>query len=141
MTIEHTLAIIKPNAVKKQIIGTILQRFEHAKLNIVGLKMVQLNQAQAEGFYAEHVGKPFFAELIDFMISGPVVVLVLEGENAIACYRQLMGATDFAKAQAGTLRHDYADSLTENTVHGSDSPESAEREIAYFFADREICTQ
>lgn len=138
MAIEKTLSIIKPNAVKKNLIGAIETRIIQAKLTIIGLKMVHLTQAQAEGFYREHQGKPFFDHLIQFMTSGPIVVQALQGENAISHYRELMGATDPAKALAGTLRYDFADSLTENAVHGSDSTSSADREIAYFFVDDEI---
>lgn len=135
---EQTLSIIKPNVVKKNQIGEIFHRFESAKLTIVAAKMVHLTREQAEGFYAEHQGKPFFAGLVEFMTSGPVVVQVLQGDNAVLRHRELMGATDPAKALAGTLRADYADSLRENAVHGSDSVESAQREIAYFFSDNEI---
>lgn len=135
---ERTLSIIKPNVVKKNQIGEIYHRFESAKLTIIAAKMVHLTQEQAEGFYAEHQGKPFFAGLVEFMTSGPVVVQVLQGENAVLRHRELMGATDPSNALAGTLRADYADSLRENAVHGSDSAESAAREIAYFFSDSEI---
>lgn len=138
MAIERTLSIIKPNAVKKHLIGEIETRITQAKLNIVALKMLKLTKTQAEGFYAEHQGKPFFDNLIKFMISGPIVVQVLQGENAIERYRELMGSTDLSKAQAGTLRDNFADNVTENAVHGSDSQESAAREIAYFFVDSEI---
>lgn len=138
MAIERTLSIIKPNAVKKRLIGEIETRITQAKLNIVALKMLKLTKTQAEGFYAEHQGKPFFDNLIKFMISGPIVVQVLQGENAIERYRELMGSTDLSKAQAGTLRDNFADNVTENAVHGSDSQESAAREIAYFFVDSEI---
>lgn len=138
MAIEQTLSIIKPNAVKKNVLGMIESRLIQAKLNIVAMKMVQLTQEQAEGFYAEHKGKAFFAGLIRFMTSGPIVVQVLAGENAISHYREIMGATDPAKALAGTLRYDFADNVTENAVHGSDSIGSAEREIAYFFVESEI---
>lgn len=138
MSIEQTLSIIKPNAVKKNLIGIIETRLVQAKLNIVAMKMVQLTRAQAEGFYAEHQGKPFFERLVGFMTSGPIVVQVLEGDNAVTHYREIMGATDPEKALAGTLRYDFADNVTENAVHGSDSTESAQREIAYFFADSEV---
>lgn len=138
MVLERTLSIIKPNAVKKHLIGEIETRIIQAKLNIIALKMLKLTKTQAEGFYAEHKGKPFFDNLIKFMISGPIVVQVLQGENAIERYRELMGTTDLSKAQAGTLRDNFADSVTENAVHGSDSQESAAREIAYFFVDSEI---
>ncbi|OCG41562.1 nucleoside-diphosphate kinase [Gilliamella sp. Bif1-4] len=138
MPIERTLSIIKPNAVKKQLIGEIETRINQAKLNIIALKMLRLTKEQAEGFYAEHQGKSFFDKLVKFMISGPIVVQILEGDNAIKCYRELMGPTDLSKAAAGTLRADFADSMTENAVHGSDSLTSAEKEIAYFFVDSEI---
>lgn len=138
MAIEQTLSIIKPNAVKKQLIGEIITRINQAKLNVVALKMLKLTPKQAGGFYAEHQGKPFFDKLVNFMISGPIVVLVLEGENAVKRYRDLMGSSDLSKATAGTLRADFADNTTENAVHGSDSLQSAEREIAYFFVDSEI---
>lgn len=138
MAIEQTLSIIKPDAVKKQIIGEIQTRIHQAKLNIIAIKMVKLTKEQAEGFYAEHQDKPFFANLIKFMMSGPIVVQVLQGENAVERYRQLMGPTDLSKAAAGTLRADFANSVRENAVHGSDSLASAEREIAYFFVDNEI---
>ena len=139
MTIERTFSIVKPNAVAKNVIGAIYARFESAGLKIVAAKMLQLTRAQAEGFYAEHQGKPFFDGLVGFMISGPVVVQVLEGEDAVRRNREIMGATNPANALAGTLRSDYADSLTENAVHGSDAVESAAREIAYFFSEDEIC--
>lgn len=138
MAIERTLSIIKPNAVRKHVIGEIETRISQAKLDIVALKMLKLTREQAEGFYAEHKGKSFFDNLIKFMISGPIVVQVLEGENAIKRYRDLMGPTDLSKANAGTLRADFSDSVTENAVHGSDSVISAEREIAYFFVENEI---
>ncbi|WP_334324201.1 nucleoside-diphosphate kinase [Gilliamella apicola] len=138
MAIEQTLSIIKPDAVKKQIIGEIQTRIHQAKLDIIAMKMVRLTKEQAEGFYAEHKDKPFFANLVQFMMSGPIVVQVLQGENAVERYRQLMGPTDLSKAAAGTLRADFANSMRENAVHGSDSLASAEREIAYFFVDSEI---
>lgn len=138
MAIEQTLSIIKPDAVKKQIIGEIQTRIHQAKLDIIAMKMVRLTKEQAEGFYAEHQDKSFFANLVQFMMSGPIVVQVLQGENAIERYRQLMGPTDLSKAAAGTLRADFANSVRENAVHGSDSLASAEREIAYFFVDSEI---
>ena len=138
MAIEQTLSIIKPDAVKKQIIGEIQTRIHQAKLDIIAIKMVKLTKEQAEGFYAEHQDKPFFANLVKFMMSGPIVVQVLQGENAVERYRQLMGPTDLSKAAAGTLRADFANSMRENAVHGSDSLASAEREIAYFFVDSEI---
>ncbi|MDN3554457.1 nucleoside-diphosphate kinase [Halomonas maura] len=139
MATERTLSIIKPDAVAKNVIGEIESRFEKAGLKIVAAKMLQLSQEQAEGFYAEHKERPFFGDLVGFMTSGPVVVQVLEGENAIAANRDLMGATNPKEAEAGTIRADFAQSIDANAVHGSDSPESAAREIAYFFQDSEIC--
>ncbi|MCW8328041.1 nucleoside-diphosphate kinase [Photobacterium sp. SDRW27] len=139
MTIERTFSIVKPDAVKRNLIGAIYQRFENAGLKIVAAKMLQLNAEKAQGFYAEHEGKPFFGELVEFMTSGPVMVQVLEGEGAIARYRELMGKTNPEEAACGTVRADFALSMRHNSVHGSDSPESAAREIAYFFADDEIC--
>ena len=136
---ERTLSIIKPDAVAKNVIGEIVGRFEQAGLRIVGSRMVHLSQEQAEGFYAEHRERPFFGELVAFMTSGPVVVSVLEGENAILLNRELMGATNPKDAEAGTIRADFADTIDENAVHGSDSPASAEREIAYFFEQAAIC--
>lgn len=138
MALERTLSIIKPNAVKKHLIGEIETRITQAKLDIIALKMLKLTRTQAEGFYAEHKGKPFFDNLVNFMMSGPIVVQVLQAENAVSRYRDLMGATDPAIARPGTLRADFADSVRENAVHGSDSLESAAREIAYFFVDSEI---
>lgn len=139
MAVERTLSIIKPDAVAKNVIGKIISRFEDAGLRIVAAKMLHLTQEQAEGFYAEHKERPFFADLVAFMTSGPVVVQVLEGENAIALNRELMGATNPKEAAKGTIRADFAESIDANAVHGSDSPASAEREIAYFFKDSEIC--
>ena len=139
MAVERTLSIIKPDAVAKNVIGEILSRFEKAGLQIVAAKMQHLSKEQAEGFYAEHKERPFFADLVGFMTSGPVVVQVLEGENAITQNRDLMGATNPKEAAAGTIRADFANSIDANAVHGSDSPESAAREIAYFFSDDEIC--
>ena len=141
MSIERTFSIIKPNAVAKNAIGAIYARFESAGFKIVAAKMLQLSREQAEGFYAEHKERPFFGELVDFMISGPITVQVLEGENAVTRHRDLMGATNPASALAGTLRADYADSFTANATHGSDSLESAQREIAYFFTETEICAR
>ncbi|MDC9582326.1 nucleoside-diphosphate kinase [Xenorhabdus sp. PR6a] len=138
MTIERTFSIIKPNAVKKDVIGSIYARFESAGFKIIAAKMLHLTREQAEGFYAEHQGRPFFDGLVAFMTSDPIMVQVLEGENAVQRHRDLMGATNPDNALAGTLRADYADSFTENAVHGSDSIESANREIAYFFSDEEI---
>ncbi len=139
MTIQRTFSIIKPDAVAKNVIGQIYNRFETAGLKIVASKMVHLSQEKAEGFYAEHSERPFFGALVEFMTSGPVMVQVLEGENAVAKNREIMGATNPAEALAGTLRADYAESIDENACHGSDALESAAREIAYFFADSEIC--
>ncbi|WP_277809757.1 nucleoside-diphosphate kinase [Chromohalobacter canadensis] len=141
MANERTLSIIKPDAVAKNAIGEIESRFEKAGLKIVAAKMLQLSQAQAEGFYAEHKERSFFGDLVGFMTSGPVVVQVLEGDNAIAANRDLMGATNPKEAEAGTIRADFAQSIDANAVHGSDSPESAEREIAYFFGSEEICAR
>lgn len=139
MAVERTLSIIKPDAVGKNLIGKIYSRFESNGLKIVASRMLQLSDAVAGGFYAEHEGRPFFPALIEFMTSGPVVVQVLEGEGAIAKNRELMGATNPEEAAEGTIRADFASSIDANAVHGSDSPESAAREIAYFFASSEIC--
>ena len=133
MTIERTLSIIKPDAVAKNVIGKIYQRFEDAGLKVVAARMVHLSRADAEGFYAVHKERPFFKDLVGFMISGPVMVQALEGENAIARNRDLMGATDPKNAAAGTIRADFADSIDANAVHGSDAAETARNEIAYFF--------
>ncbi|WP_160152853.1 nucleoside-diphosphate kinase [Microbulbifer sp. ALW1] len=141
MAVERTLSIIKPDAVAKNVIGEIESRFEKAGLSIVAMKMVQLSQEQAEGFYAEHKERPFFKDLVEFMTSGPVVVQVLEGENAILANRDLMGATNPKEAEAGTIRADFADSIDANAVHGSDSAASAEREVSYFFSAEEICAR
>ena len=138
MSLQRTLSIIKPDAVKRHLIGAILARFEQQGFNIAAAKMVQLNREQAEGFYAEHQGKPFFESLVEYMISAPVFVSVLEKENAVQDYRTLMGTTNPETAAEGTIRRDFALSQRENSVHGSDSPESAAREIAYFFAAEEI---
>ena len=138
MAVERTLSIIKPDAVKKNAIGQILARFEAAGLKIVAARMLHLSRAQAEGFYAVHRERPFFRDLVSFMISGPVLVQVLEGENAIARNRELMGATDPKKAAKGTIRADFADSIDANAVHGSDAPDTARAEIAYFFPASEI---
>ena len=136
--IERTLSIIKPDAVSKSVIGEIYGRFEKAGLKIVGAKMVQLNEDSAGGFYAEHKGKGFYEDLIKFMTSGPVMVQVLEGANAIALNRELMGATNPADADEGTIRKTHALSLGENSIHGSDAPETAAEEIAYFFSGLEL---
>jgi len=139
MNLERTLSIIKPDAVAKNVSGEILARFEKAGLRIVAAKMQQLSKAQAQGFYAEHSERPFFPALVEFMCSGPVMIQVLEGEGAIAKNRELMGATDPSKAAPGTIRADFASSIDANAVHGSDAPESAVNEIAYFFSSIEIC--
>lgn len=133
MAIERTLSIIKPDAVAKNVIGQIYSRFEAAGLKIIAAKMVQLSRREAEQFYAVHKDRPFFNDLVDFMVSGPVMVQVLEGENAIAKNRELMGATDPKKAAPGTIRADFADSIDANAVHGSDAPETAAVEVAFFF--------
>ena len=138
MALEQTLSIIKPDAVKKNVIGKILARFEAAGLRIVAARMMHLSRAEAEGFYAVHRGRPFFDALVEFMISGPVLVQVLEGESAIARNRELMGATDPKKADKGTIRADFADSIDANAVHGSDAPETARVEIGYFFPACEV---
>ena len=139
MAIERTLSIIKPDAVAKNAIGQIGARFEAAGLTIVALKMMQLSEEKAGGFYAEHRERGFFGDLVAFMTSGPVVVQVLEGENAVAKNRELMGATNPKDAAPGTIRADFAESIDANAVHGSDSTTSAAREIAYFFSDHELC--
>lgn len=139
MSIERTLSIIKPDAVAKNAIGAIIARFEGAGLRVVAARMLHLSREQAEGFYAVHRERPFFAELVEFMTSGPVLVQVLEGDNAVEKNRQVMGATNPAEAAAGTIRADFADEITENAVHGSDSPENAATEIAYFFTPEDIC--
>ena len=138
MAVERTLSIIKPDAVAKNVIGQIYTRFEKAGLKIVAAQMRQLSRAEAEGFYAVHRARPFFKDLVDFMISGPVIIQVLEGENAVLKHRDLMGATDPKKADKGTIRADFADSIDANAVHGSDSAENAATEIAYFFAKQNI---
>lgn len=138
MAIERTLSIIKPDGVKKNVVGNILQRFESAGLTVIATKMIHLSRPEAEGFYAVHSERPFFGELVEFMMSGPVVVTVLEGENAIAKNRELMGATNPAEAAEGTIRKDFASSIGENTVHGSDGPDTAAVEVAYFFASTEL---
>ncbi len=135
---EQTLSIIKPDAVKKQVIGQIYQRFEDAGLNIVAAKMKHLSQQEAEAFYAVHQSRPFFNDLVQFMISGPVMIQVLEGENAIEKNRELMGATNPKEAESGTIRADFAESIDANAVHGSDAPATAQQEIAFFFSQSEI---
>lgn len=139
MATERTLSIIKPDATRRNLTGQINARFEGKGLRIVAQKRLQLTKAQAEAFYAVHKARPFFGELVSFMISGPVVAQVLEGENAVAANRDIMGATDPKKAAAGTIRADFAESIEANSVHGSDSAENAANEIAFFFAGIEIC--
>jgi nucleoside-diphosphate kinase len=139
MPIERTLSIVKPDGVGRNLIGEILNRFEKVGLRVVAARMMQLSQQEAEGFYAVHRERPFFKDLVKFMTSGPVMVQVLEGEGAIAKNRDVMGATDPKKAAPGTIRADLARSIDENVVHGSDAPETAAREIAYFFREIEVC--
>jgi len=141
MAIERTFSIIKPDAVAKNVIGEIYHRFEKGGLRIIAAKMLHLSREQAEGFYAVHKERPFFKDLVDFMISGPVMVQTLEGDNAIAKNREIMGATDPKKAAAGTIRADFASNIDENAVHGSDAPETAAVEIAYFFKSEELCNR
>ncbi len=138
MAVERTLSIVKPDGVKKGIVGDILGRFEAAGLKLAALKMIHLSKKEAEGFYAVHKERPFFDELTTFMSGGPVVISVLEGENAIGKNREIMGATNPAEADLGTIRRDHALSVGENTVHGSDAPETAKSEIAYFFSETEL---
>ena len=139
MTVQRTFSIIKPDAVAKNVVGEITSRFEKAGLRVVASKMVQLSEREAGGFYAEHKERTFYKDLVSFMTSGPVIVQVLKGENAIAANRDLMGATNPKEAAAGTIRADFAVSIDENAVHGSDSEAAAAREIAYFFAATEVC--
>lgn len=139
MAIQRTFSIVKPDAVAKNVIGEIYSRFEKAGLKIIASKMLHLDDETAGGFYAEHKERPFYKDLVEFMTSGPVMVQVLEGENAIAANRDLMGATNPKEADAGTIRADFAESIDANAVHGSDSETSAVREISYFFSDDEIC--
>ena len=139
MAVEHTLSIVKPDAVGKNLIGEIYKRFEDAGLQIVAAKMMHLTREQAEEFYAVHRERPFFSALVEFMTTGPIMVQVLEGENAIERNRDVMGATNPAEAAAGTIRADFAQTIDENAVHGSDAPETARNEIAFFFNDDEIC--
>ncbi len=139
MAIERTFSIVKPDAVERNLIGAIYQRIEAAGLKLLAAKMLRLTKEQAEGFYAEHEGKPFFDDLVKYMTSGPVMVQVLEGENAVSRYRELMGKTNPEEAACGTIRADYALSMRFNSVHGADSLGSADREIAYFFTSDEIC--
>jgi nucleoside-diphosphate kinase len=138
MAVERTLSIIKPDAVAKNVIGQIYARFEGAGLKVIAAKMIRLSRSEAEGFYAVHKGRPFFNDLVEFMISGPVMIQVLEGESAILKNRDLMGATDPKKAAPGTIRKDFADSIDANAVHGSDAPETAAVEIAYFFPSHQV---
>jgi len=139
MAIERTFSIVKPDAVANNVIGEIYSRFEKAGLRIIAAKMLHMNNAKAEGFYAVHKDRPFFNDLVQFMTTGPVMVQVLEGENAIAKNREIMGATNPKEAAAGTIRADFAESIEANAVHGSDAPETAKTEIAYFFSDEEVC--
>jgi nucleoside-diphosphate kinase len=139
MAVERTLSIVKPDGVQKNVIGEVYRRFEQAGLRVVAARMRRLTQAEAEGFYAVHRERPFFRDLVAYMTSGPVVVQVLEGDNAVARNRDIMGATDPKKAAPGTIRADLATSIEQNVVHGSDSPENAVREIGYFFAETELC--
>ena len=141
MPVERTLSIVKPDGVSRNLIGDVYRRFEGAGLRIVGARMMQLTQSQAEGFYAVHRERPFFRDLCRYMTSGPVMVQVLEGESAVARHRDIMGATDPKKAAPGTIRADLASSIEENVVHGSDSAENAAREIAYFFAETALCAR
>ena len=139
MPVERTLSIVKPDGVERNLIGEIYGRFERAGLTIVAAKMTQLSREQAEGFYAVHRERPFFPDLIEYMTSGPVMIQALEGEDAIAVNRELMGATNPAEAAPGTIRADFADSIEQNVVHGSDAPETAAVEVSYFFDEAEIC--
>jgi len=139
MAVERTLSIVKPDGVKKNVIGEVYRRFEQAGLRIVAARMMHLTQPQAEGFYAVHRERPFFRDLVAYMTSGPVVVQVLEGDNAVAKHRDIMGATDPKKAAPGTIRADLAESIEQNVVHGSDSLENAAREVGYFFAETDLC--
>ncbi|HEU4589943.1 MAG TPA: nucleoside-diphosphate kinase [Steroidobacteraceae bacterium] len=139
MALERTFSIIKPDGVARNLIGQVLSRFEKAGLRVVAARMQHLSQRDAEGFYAVHAARPFFKDLVKYMTSGPVLLQVLEGENAIARNREIMGATDPKKAAPGTIRADFAESIEANTVHGSDAPETAAKEISYFFRETEIC--
>ncbi len=139
MSVEQTLSIIKPDGVQKDLIGEIYRRFEKAGLQIIAARMIHLSQQQAEGFYAVHKERPFFNDLVSYMTSGPVMVQALDGEDAISKNREIMGATDPAKADQGTVRADFAESIEENIVHGSDAPETAAQEIAFFFGDGGVC--
>jgi len=139
MPVERTLSIVKPDGVQKNVIGNVYHRFEQAGLRIVAARMARLSQAEAEGFYDVHRARPFFKDLVTYMTSGPVMIQVLEGENAVQKHRDLMGATDPKKAAPGTIRADLATSIEQNVVHGSDSLENAAREIGYFFAETDLC--
>ena len=139
MAIERTLSIVKPDGVQKNLIGEVYRRFEQAGLPIIAARMMQLTQAQAEGFYAVHRERPFYKDLVRYMTSGPVIVQVLEGENAVERHREIMGATDPKKAAKGTIRADFAASIEENVCHGSDGPDTARQEIAYFFSQIDVC--
>lgn len=139
MALERTFSIVKPDGVARNLIGEVLRRFEKAGLRIVAARMQHLSQRDAEGFYAVHAARPFFKDLVKYMTSGPVLLQVLEGENAIAKNREIMGATDPKKAAPGTIRADLAESIEANTVHGSDAPETAAKEIGYFFRETELC--
>lgn len=139
MAVEQTLSIIKPDATGKNHIGKIIDRFESSGLRVIGAKMMHLDKNKAEGFYAVHRERPFFSDLVSFMTTGPVLIMVLEGENAVLKNREIMGATDPKKAAPGTIRADFANSIEENAVHGSDSPENAKIEISYFFNNGEVC--
>ena len=139
MSLERTLSIVKPDGVRKNVIGDVYHRFEKAGLRIVAARMLRLTQAQAEAFYGIHRERPFFKDLVSYMVSGPVIVQVLEGEGAVARNRDVMGATDPKKAAPGTIRADLADSIEQNVVHGSDSAENAAREISFFFSETELC--
>lgn len=141
MAIERTFSIIKPDAVAKNVIGEIYSRFEKNGLRIIAAKMLHLTKEQAEGFYAVHKARPFFNDLVSFMISGPVMMQVLEGGNAVTKHREIMGATNPKEAAAGTIRADFANSIDENAVHGSDAAETAKEEIAFFFSDNELCAR
>ena len=141
MALERTFSIVKPDGVARNLIGQVLTRFEKAGLKVVAARMQHLSQRDAEGFYAVHAARPFFKDLVKYMTSGPVLLQVLEGENAIAKNREIMGATDPKKAAPGTIRADFAESIEANTVHGSDSAENAAREIAFFFSETELCSR
>lgn len=139
MALERTLSIVKPDGVQKNLIGEVYRRLEQAGLRVVAARMLQLTQSQAEGFYAVHRERPFYRDLVRYMTSGPVMVQVLEGENAVARHREIMGATDPKKAAPGTIRADFAASIEQNVVHGSDAPQTAAKEIGFFFADSDLC--